>query len=104
MKRFLSFVVLATLLYCLTGCTQYWYQEGKTYSECADDLRECREEMLKYADINSIEIGGHETKFIEECMKEKGYKSVTEDNLPLRIKRKDPPKWYMHGVAGILEE
>lgn len=104
MKGFLSFVVLATLVYCLTGCTQYWYQEGKTYRQCADDLSECREELIKYADLNSISIGGHESKFIEECMTEKGYKPVTEDNLPLRVKRKDPPKWYMRGVAGTLEE
>jgi len=37
-------------------------------------------------------------------MTEKGYKTVTENDLPLRVKRKDPPKWYMHGVAGNLEE
>ena len=104
MKRLLTFIILTALLYCLTGCTQYWYQEGKTYKECAEDLKECQGEMLKYADVNSINIGGHETKFIEECMKEKGYKSVSENALPLRVKRKDPPKWYMRGIAGILEE
>ena len=104
MKRFLSFVVLAALIYCLTGCTHYWYQEGKTYRQCADDLRDCREELIKYADLNSIEIGGHEAKFIEKCMTEKSYISVAENALPLRVKRKDPPKWYMHGVAGTLEE
>ena len=60
--------------------------------------------MLKYADLHTMNVGGHEAKFIEECMKEKGYKSVTENDLPLRVKRKDPPKWYMHGVAGTLEE
>ncbi|MBW7991593.1 MAG: hypothetical protein FVQ84_16490 [Planctomycetes bacterium] len=104
MKGFLSFVVLAALLYCLTGCTQYWYQEGKTYSKCADELRVCREEMLKYADLKTIKIGGYDARFIEECMTEKGYISVTENDLPLRVKRKDPPKWYMHGVAGTLDE
>ncbi len=104
MRRFLTFVFLAALLYCLTGCTHYWYQEGKTYRECADDLRVCREEMLKYADLKTIKIGGYDARFIEECMTEKGYKTVTENDLPLRVKRKDPPKWYMHGVAGILEE
>lgn len=104
MKRFLIFIVFTALLCCLTGCTQYWYQEGKSYRECAEDLKECQGEMLKYADVNSINIGGHETKFIEECMKEKGYKSVSENALPLRVKRKDPPKWYMRGIAGTLEE
>lgn len=104
MRRFLTFVFLAALLYNLTGCTHYWYQEGKTYRECADDLRVCREEMLKYADLKTIKIGGYDARFIEVCMTEKGYKSVGEDKLPLKVKRKDPPKWYMHGVAGTLEE
>ena len=104
MKRYLTFIILTALLYCLTGCAQYWYQEGKTYNECAADLKECQEEMLKYADVNAIKVGGYESKFIKECMTEKGYKSVTEDKLPLRVKRKDPPKWYMSGIAGTLDE
>jgi hypothetical protein len=104
MKRLLWFVVIACFLYCLTGCAQYWYQEGKTYKQCAADLKECQEEMLKYTNVDSINIGGYETKFIEHCMKEKGYKSVTENDLPLRVKRTDPPKWYLRGVAGALEE
>jgi hypothetical protein len=37
-------------------------------------------------------------------MREKGYISVSEDKLPLKVKRKDPPKWYYHGIAGTLEE
>ena len=104
MKRFLTFIILAVLLYCLTGCTQYWYQEGKTYSQCVADYQSCQEELAKYTDTNSTKIGGYETKFINECMQEKGYKAVTEDKLPLRVKRKDPPKWYMKGIAGTLEE
>jgi hypothetical protein len=104
MRRLLTFVFLVFLLYCLTGCTYYWYQEGKTYSECVDDLRICREEMLKYVDLKTIKIGGYDARFIEACMTEKGYKTVTENELPLRIKRKAPPKWYMVGVAGTLDE
>ena len=104
MKQFLTFTVLTALLYCLTGCAQYWYQEGKTYEECAADLEECQGEMLKYADANSMSFGGYEIRFVEQCMKEKGYKSVTEDKLPLRVKRKDPPKWFYHGIAGALKE
>jgi hypothetical protein len=104
MKQFLTFVILAALLYCLTGCAQYWYQEGKTYKQCVTDYKECQEELLKYTDENSTKIGGYETKFIEKCMMEKGYKAVTEDKLPLRVKRKDPPKWYMRGMAGTLEK
>ena len=60
--------------------------------------------MLKYADLKTIKIGGYDARFIEVCMTEKGYKPVTENDLPLRIKRKDPPKWYMVGVAGTIEE
>ena len=104
MKQFLTFVMLATLLYCLTGCAQYWYQEGKTYKQCLADYQACQEELVKYTDTNSTNIGGYETKFIDECMMEKGYKAVTEDKLPLKVKRKDPPKWYLKGIAGTLDE
>jgi hypothetical protein len=104
MKQFLISAILTTLLYCLTGCTQYWYQEGKTYNQCLADFKECQEELLKYSDMNSINIGGYETRFVDECMTERGYKAVTEDELPLRVKRKDPPKWYMKGIAGTIEE
>lgn len=96
--------ILTILLYCLTGCTQYWYQEGKTYKQCLADYHACQEELVKYTDTNSSKVGGYEIKFINECMSERGYTAVTEDKLPLRVKRKDPPKWYMKGIAGTIDE
>ncbi|MHC4582349.1 MAG: hypothetical protein ACYS14_12910, partial [Planctomycetota bacterium] len=42
--------------------------------------------------------GGYEYKFIEECMKNRGYNLVTEDELPLGAKRQDPAQT----LRGIL--
>lgn len=56
------------LLFCLTaGCGQkYWYQEGKTFAECAQDRRVCRQELLKRTAL--YRIGEYERKFMEDCM------------------------------------
>ena len=80
------------------------HKNQQIIQEHLNGCKECQEELLKYADMNSINVGGYETRFIDECMLEKGYKAVTEDELPLRVKRKDPPKWYLKGIAGTLEE
>ena len=54
--------------------------------------------------MRSVRVGGPEYKFVEACMKEKGYSLVSEGKLPLDVKRQDPPGWYVRGVAGKLEE
>jgi hypothetical protein len=110
MKKSLA-VVLLVLLACGTmGCAMYYYQEGKTFDECKQAYRECYAELTKYADPNSLgegSFGSYESKFMEECMKERGYRLVTEDRLPLRVKRQNPdwyPGWDKRGLAGTLEE
>ena len=98
-------VMLLVSLCCLSsGCTKYWYQEGGTFDQCAADLQECRETLLQYYDMRSVRVGGPEYKFVEACMKKKGYSLVSEGKLPLDVKRQDPPGWYVRGVAGKLEE
>lgn len=112
MKRFLTSTLLLTFLLCfLAGCTQYWYQEEKTFNECKRECRECMDELKKYADLDSPTahhpFGLYEDKFIDECMKQRGYKLVFEGDIPLFVKRKDPhwwPSWYKRGLAGTLDE
>ena len=104
MKKILS-ITLLTLMCCFTGCTSYWYQEGKTFEECRRDLRECRSEMQKYSD-KSINLGVYDLKFEKDCMNQRGYRLVKERDLPLRVRRQGPAssdEGY-RGVAGILEE
>ncbi len=98
--------VLLLFLICLSaGCTQYYYQEGKSFEECKKAREDCLRELAKYTP--SPTYGNYEYKFMEECMKQKGYRLVTEDKLPLRIKRADPGQrdtWRLRGIAGTLEE
>jgi hypothetical protein len=90
---------------CLsTGCSSYWYQEEKSFSSCQQDLKQCYEEMQKYADMDSVCT--YEVGFVKDCMKEKGYKLVCEHQLPKYAKREDPSVdkyWLLAGVAGTLE-
>ena len=98
-------------LICLSGgCAKYYYQEGKTFNECARDRLDCYTELQKRLADQSQSPGGYEHKFMEDCMKQKGYRLVTENNLPLDVKRQDPDKslqgqlyGYRRGIAGTLD-
>ena len=106
MIRLLTLTFLLILTSFLTGCATYYYQEGKTISECKSDRRECFEELKKYSS-NWREMGRYEFEFMEDCMLEKGYRLVAEDKLPMRIRREDPEQslhWRLHGTAGTLDE
>ena len=101
--------VAVLLCLCLgAGCGQkYWYQEGKTFVECVQDRKACREELLKRTDL--YRIGEYEREFMEDCMQQKGYRLVPEKELPLDAKREDSdipsevPWARGYGVAGTLE-
>ena len=102
-----SFVgALLLVLICLSaGCTRYYYQEGKSFEECKKDRADCLRELAKR--VEKPAYGDYEFKFMEECMENKGYRLVTEDKLPLRVKRADPDQlddWRLRGIAGTLEE
>ena len=104
MKKFLVTVPLLVLITFLTGCTSYWYQEGKTYEECKRDLQQCVSEMNKYSD-KSTNLGVYDLRFEKDCMKQRGYKLVKERKLPLRVRRQGPDSFGgTYGVAGILDE
>ena len=106
MRRFIATTLVLILTVFFTGCATYWYQEGKTLNECQKDRLECFEELKKYSP-GWASMGAYEFEFMEECMKQRGYRLVTEKKLPLRVKRRDPDQLLhprLHGVAGTLDE
>ncbi len=95
---------------CLAaGCQQvYWYQEGKTFDECKADRADCRAELLKRTDLHHV--GDYERRFMEDCMRRKGYQLVRQKELPLDVRREEPdvasalPWDRSYGVAGSISE
>lgn len=105
MKRYLSYLLLLVILCCSAGCTNYWYQEGKSFDQCTADRNECFSELKKYYDLNYI--GKPERDFMENCLISKGYILVPEDKLPPTVKREDPDRsfyWFTNGLAGTLND
>ena len=108
MKNFMVLLLLG--LICLSaGCSKYYYQEGKSFEECAKDRIDSFSEMKKRMSTSETP-GSYEYKFIEDCMKQKGYKLVTENKLPLDVKRLDPDTSLQgqlygarRGIAGTLD-
>jgi hypothetical protein len=110
MKRYV--VLLPLCLICLlTGCAKYYYQEDKTFNQCAWDRADCLFELKRRVASQSPGSGNYRYKFLEHCMKNRGYRLVTEDELPLDVKRQDPDPGlrgylygYRRGIAGALDE
>ena len=110
MKMFLKVMFLLLVACGIIGCGKYYYQETKTFKECKQDFSKCRSELSKYEDPakygeGKSEWGSYERKFLDDCMEQRGYKLVTENKLPLRVKRQDSD-WlsWNHGFAGFLNE
>ena len=104
MKVFV-FVVPILAMLCFTSACTYWYQQGKSFEGCAQDLQQCYDELTKYADMGSID--SYEVDFIKHCMEQKGYTLLLENDLPLLVKRRDPAMstfWLLAGVSGTVEE
>ena len=103
--RTVVIITVLLILTMLTGCADYYYQEGKTFQECKQARLDCFEDLKKYSS-NWQGMGQYEFEFMEKCMKEKGYSLAKEADLPLRIKRDDPDQmlhWKLRGVAGTLD-
>lgn len=108
MKNFA--VMLLACLICFSGsCAKFYYQEGKSFEECAKDRADCLSDLKQRLGTVSQRPGDYEYKFIEDCMKRKGYRLVTENKLPLDVKRQDPDTslqgqlyGYRRGIAGTL--
>ncbi|MHC4302126.1 MAG: hypothetical protein ACYS7Y_33105 [Planctomycetota bacterium] len=104
-------VLLVTLICLCAGCAKYYYQEGKSFADCEKDRMGCIVELNKRVTVQSQRPGSYEYKFIEDCMKHRGYRLVTEDKLPLGVKRQDPDQTLRgilygqrRGLAGTLDE
>ena len=103
-------ILLLTVLVCLCGgCARYYYQEDKTFEQCKRDYEECRAELAKR--VTNQKAGAYEHKYMEHCMTQKGYTTVTEGKLPLDAKREDPDLSFRgllygrrRGIAGALEK
>ena len=110
MKNFIV-ILLAGLICFSAGCSKYYYQEGKTFNECAIDRAACFAELQKRIANKTQRPGDYEHKFMEDCMNSKGYRLVTENKLPLDVKRQDPDTTlqgqlygYRRGIAGTIDE
>lgn len=99
----LSFTAIAALL---AGCAdQYWYQKNKTFNQCKDDCIDCRAKSKVYAN-NFDKSDNFCIEFEEKCMRDKGYKLVSEGWLPIQTKKREPDPLYLekYGIAGCLAE
>lgn len=95
------------LIVSAAGCQQkYWYQEGKTFAECEADHKDCQAELLRRIDQRFPT--SYRQRFMDHCMRGRGYEPVAEKKLPLAVKRQDPPvpsnvPWiHAYGVAGTI--
>ncbi|HUV42200.1 MAG TPA: hypothetical protein VMW23_10480 [Sedimentisphaerales bacterium] len=104
MKKYSLVTYLFAVMCFLTGCTNYWYQEGKTFDQCKGDYGECFSRLQEFSSL--LEFGDYEFGFLENCLGQKGYRLVTEEELPFEVKRLEPNSslhWRLQGVAGTLE-
>ena len=103
MRKSLLVVPLLVLIVFLTGCTKFWYQEGKTYEQCRRDLQQCAADMNKYSN-KDLNLGVYDISFERNCMEQGGYRLVKERSLPMRVRRQGPRAFPgTYGVAGTLE-
>jgi hypothetical protein len=107
-KLWLSYTIIVAL--GLAGGCQptYWYQEGKTFDEARAAQAECRAELLKRTDRHHV--SSYERRFMEDCMRQRGYQLVPDKDLPLDVRREEPnavtavPWNRFYGVAGSINE
>ncbi len=109
--RIWAVLLLVIMACCCSGCAKYYYQEGNSFTECAKARADCRAELKKRLAVESRRPGNYEHKFMEDCMERKGYGLVTEDKLPLGVKRKDPDttlRGFLYGqrrgISGNVDE
>ena len=96
--------LLLTSASLLGGCAKYWYQDGKGFDRCREDLASCQAEATRYSDVERTHgLGRYETKFVNECMHKKGYNLLPEKELPIRVKRESSPVFGIPGVAGVID-
>jgi hypothetical protein len=99
-------MVVMPLLLWAAGCgPRYWYHESRTFEQCRDDYYACLEELEGYSDQTAL--GEYELNFLDDCMKQRGYKLVAENRLPLRARRLRPDQtihYRLRGLAGTVPQ
>ncbi len=103
MLRQITFAAFAVI--ALSGCSTYWYQEGKTFEECRQARDACFAELQKRTDFSYPTVE-YEIKFMNECMASKGYREVKNKELPLDARRQEPEStlhWRIRGLAGSVK-
>jgi len=105
MHKLVILLFLSSIIF-LTGCSKYWYQEGKGFEECKNARDECFAELKKRSDLSNLTVE-YEIKFMNDCMTKKSYREVSQDELPLDAKRQEPDSsfhWRARGLAGTLKK
>lgn len=103
MRNILTTTAFCVLLMLFSGCTKYWYRPDTTFDQCKRDRNACLDALVQRSDMSYIT--DYEIKFMETCMREKGYEMVEKDQLPMDVKRQEPETslhWRMNGLAGTL--
>jgi len=97
-------ILSVSCLFIFSGCTSYWYQEGKTFDQCYIDLDNCRKEMVQHYEAGTG-IYGYGKRYEESCMQERGYRLTKDSGLPLDVKRQDPVvhAGEGYGAAGTIK-
>ncbi|MCI0499880.1 MAG: hypothetical protein L0Y36_09410 [Planctomycetales bacterium] len=106
MQKMVFLMVLSSLFLLSSGCATYWYQEGKSFDECKQAQSECFGKLTERTDFASP-TADYEIKYMSECMRAKGYREVSANELPLDVKRKEPERslhWRARGIAGTVTE
>lgn len=75
MRRVICVICLLVMV-CVSGCATYWYQPSKTLNQCYQDAKECMYDANKHA----FPVGA--TTLYLQCMKVRGYRALTKDQLP----------------------
>ena len=105
MKILLGFMALLCV-WMACGCSKYWYQEGKSFGECKHARGECYDKLMRRSDLSGLAVE-YKVKYMEACMQEKGYRLLSQRELPIDVIREEPPStfyWRANGIAGELRE
>lgn len=104
MKNLVLYFVLMLILCLYSGCTQYWYNKDKTFTECKTDYIECRIGADMAIDNDDC-LCNEKIRYEEKCMKAKGYKLISERSLSPSARRRPADEIYgeKYGIAGKLE-
>ncbi len=102
-------LLFVAALCCCTSCATYYYRTGTTFQQARTDCADCMAELEKRTTTTDT-AGDYAHRFMEDCMKRKGYDLVTQDKLPLSVKREDPDtsmRGFLYGkrrgLAGTVE-